>query len=330
MEKQKNKLEILGLALAIIAMLCMCASSKFALFLAFIALVINFKAKTDDKHLTASNAFGIGISVLAVIFGLISVTSGADNKKKADEVVSNVASTEKEYATDAINVISSNPDNYKGKYVTFDGCNVNIIEEDNDSIYYQIYTDLDRNTSVLVEVPKSICADKVTSDYVTVNGQIQGSKVGKTVVGVHTSWAYIIADSITPSDYINTFGKADTTWNYSDKIISQHDVSVQVTQVDFNSTETRVYVTVTNNSSNKFNIYDYNAKIVQNGQQYDVTYNYNADYEKLSSDILSGASTSGIIVFPPLSASDMQLQIEGSSDDWNIDFEPFAFDLTAQ
>lgn len=329
MKKQTSGFSVAGLVLSIFAIFLICLHPMNGVIFGVASLILCLIGKSKTQNAKGITKVGLIISAIAIIFGLLASTTGSKNSENTNDN-SQTSQSEKEYVTDSVDIVSSDPNHYKGKYITFNGCNVNEVQEDSDAIYYQIYTDLDNTNSVIVEVPKNVSSEKITSDYVTVDGKIKGNKYGKTIVGVSKNWAYIIADSITPSDYINTFGKADTTWNCSDKIISQHDVSVQVTQVDFNSTETRVYVTVTNNSSNKFNIYDYNAKIVQNGQQYDATYNYNADYEKLSSDILSGASTSGIIVFPPLSASDMQLQIEGSSDDWNIDFEPFAFDLTAQ
>lgn len=330
MGKQKETYRAIGLTLAIVSLLCVCASTKLSFVVGFIALIFSAKGITDRKHLHKLNAVGLGISIFVIFASLAGISSGVDEQKKSEKVVENATSTEKEYTTDSINIVSSNPNNYKDKYITFDGCNVNIIQEDNDNICYQVFTDLDYSTSVLVEVPKSICADKITSDYVTINGQIQGTKRGQTIVGAHTSWAYIIADSITPSTYIDTFGKADTTWTYTDKIVEQHEVAVQVTQVDFNSTETRIYVTVTNNSTETFNVFSYGAKIIQNGQQYEVTSNYNADYPSLSSELLPNASTSGVICYQTLDQSDFQFQIEGSSDDWNLEFEPFSFDITAQ
>lgn len=329
MKKQTSGFSVAGLVLSIFALFLICLHPMNGVVFGIASLILCFIGKSKTQSTRGVTRVGLIISAIAIIFGLFASVTGSNNSKKTDDT-SQTSTSEKEYVTDSVDVVSSDPNHYKGKYITFNGCNINEVQEDSDAVYYQIYTSLDNTNSVIVEVPKSVSSEKITSDYVTVDGKIKGNKHGKTIVGVSKNWAYVIADSITPTDYISTFGKADTTWTYSDKIISQHDIDVQVTQVDFNSTETRVYVTVTNNSSNKFNIYDYSAKVVQNGQQYDVTYNYNADYAKLSSDILSGASTSGIIIFPPLSASDMQLQIEGSSDDWNIDFEPFTFDLTAQ
>ncbi|MBO8157855.1 MAG: hypothetical protein H0Z32_15635 [Bacillaceae bacterium] len=57
-------------------------------------------------------------------------------------------------------------------------------------------------------------------------------------------------------------------------------------------------------------------------------YNYEAEYPEVQSDILPGVSSEGIITFPPLpeDASKFQLYFEGSSDNWELDFQPFVFE----
>ena len=63
-------------------------------------------------------------------------------------------------------------------------------------------------------------------------------------------------------------------------------------------------------------------------QQYDQTYgNAYEQYEELSSDILPGASTSGVICFGKLDPAQFKLHMEGSSDNYDIDFAPFELDL---
>ena len=335
MEKRTSGFSIAGFVLSIFAILLICLHPVNGIIFGGVALIFCIIGKNRSSNPRGIAQAGLIISAIVFVFSFILASnsmkdSNKSNDNNSDTVQERQQTNEKEYVTDSIDVVSSNLNAYKGKYITFNGCNVNVVQEDSDTIYYQIYTNLDNSNSVIVEMPKSISSEKITSDYVIVDGKIEGVHSGQTIVGVSKDWARITADSITPADYTSTFGKADTTWTYSDKIIEQHGISVQITQVDFNSTETRVYVTVTNNSSNEFTLWDSSAKIVQNGQQYDTTYNYNAGYPSLSSGLLAGASSSGIIVFPPLETSEIQLQIEGSSDDWQLDFEPFSYDLTAQ
>lgn len=320
-EKVKNStLSIVALIFSIT--LCL---SPIGIILAIIDLCRKDKNK---KHDLAVAALTIGIMAILVSY-LCGALSGKGRKNKQASVEQQeTQSEENKYTSDSIDVVSSNPDAYKGKYITFDVRSIDKIQEDSDSVYYQVYTDMNYGNSVIVEAPKDTVPAINTSEYVVVDGKIDGTYSGTTIVGVDKEWAYIVADSITPSTYIDTFGKADTTWDFSDQTISQNGVDVQVTKIEFNSIETRVYVTVTNNSSYDFNSSWYDAKIVQNGQQYDTTQNYDADYQELPFSLLPGATSSGVIVFPVISQSEMQLHIEGTSDDWKTEFEPFEFTLS--
>lgn len=274
------------------------------------------------------------LSIVALIIGVIFLLLGFFHKSSNKGTSDNGNSTtkqedagQKEYTSDSIDVVSSNPDSYKGKYITFNVRSIDKVQEDGDTVYYQAYTDTSYGNSVIVEAPKDTVPAVTTSDYAVVDGMIDGTYSGTTIVGVDKDWAYIVADSITPSTYTDTFGKADATWDFTDQIISQNGVDVQVTKVEFNSIETRFYVTVMNNSSDTFNFWGYDAKVIQNGQQYETTYNSDANYPDISTSLLPGASSSGVIVFPVVSQSEMQLHIEGSSDDWETEFQPFEFNL---
>lgn len=234
---------------------------------------------------------------------------------------------QKEYV-DSITSVTSDPDACKGKYVNFYGI-VSQADESDDEYFYQVYTDTDYDNSVLLYVPKELVSDTISSDdFISVEAKIDGSYSGQTIMGVDTTWAKLTAESIQKSSYVDTFGKAHTTWDFSDQTIEQEGISVAVTKVEFANTETRVYITATNNSSDTVNLWTSSAKIVQNGQQYEQTYgNYLADYPEVSSDILAGASSSGILCFDALEPGEFQFYLEGSSDNWDIELDPFTFTL---
>lgn len=265
-----------------------------------------------------------------VLIAFIGAVSGPNNSgENISESASeeNVDLEEKEYVEN-ISDIAGNPSQYKGKYIKFHGI-VSSIDESDEIFIYQIYIDLDYNTSVLVEVPKDILNEQISNDdYVNIDAEVKGTYDGKTVMNVSTSWAYLEANSIEKTTYIDSFGKADVTWEFTDKTIDQNGVSVSVSKVEFANDETRVYVTVTNNSNDTFNIHTYSSKAIQDGLQYENTLGYYGyDYPELSTDLLPGASTSGIICFDKLNTSELSVYISGSSDDWDLDFEDYVFNL---
>lgn len=90
---------------------------------------------------------------------------------------------------------------------------------------------------------------------------------------------------------IQTYGEAEP--------YSQDGVRVGISKIELADRETRLYVTVTNRSGRSFSFYSNMAKLIDNGRQLDPTYE---DYgQEISSDIAPGASSEGIIVFPPIS-----------------------------
>ena len=254
-------------------------------------------------------------------------SSSPSESKATTESKETEEKVEKEYVDD-INAVVTNPDSYKGKYIKFCGI-VSSVESDEDAYGLQVYVDLDYNNSVLVEVPKSLLPEIPKSDdFLNIDAKIDGSYNGQTVMGVDSTWARLTAESVEKTTYVDSFGKADTTWDFTDKVIDQNGMKVEVTKVEFAKDETRFYVTATNNSSATMSLWTYSAKVIQNGQQLEQSYgNYYANYPELSSDLLPGASSSGVLVFDAMEPSDMQLYIDGTTDNWEIEFSPFTFDL---
>lgn len=259
----------------------------------------------------------------------LSMTACGSSSDSANNASTNTSSEpEKEKEVVDISSVTSDPDACKGKYVTFYGI-VSQTDESDDQYFYQVYTDTDYNNSVLVYAPKDLVSDTISNDdFINVIAKVDGAYSGQTVMGVDTTWAKLTAENIEKSSYTDTFGKAHTAWDFQDQVIEQQGINVAVTKVEFADNETRIYVTATNNSEDTVNLWSSSAKIIQNGQQYEQTYgNYLADYPELSSDILPGASSSGILCFDALEASEFQFYLEGSSDNWEIDLEPFTFTL---
>lgn len=283
-------------------------------------------------------AVRIVISVILGLYTIGALNTGTSNGNKSKDKQTTEATADNTKAKDEkkkgkkyvdnITAVATKPNDYKGDYIKFGGYVFSVNETD-DKYALQIFIDEDHNNSVILEVSKSIIANQKISegDYIKADAKIDGTHKGETIVGVKSSWAYLIADGVEKSTYQDTIGKANTTWEFSDKVIEQHGISVSVTKVEFSDIETRVYVTVVNNSSSTFNLQDYSAKLTQNGSQYETTYNYNADYPEIPSDILPGITANGIIVFDKVEPAQFQLYMEGYSDDWETDFSPFTFDL---
>ena len=98
---------------------------------------------------------------------------------------------------------------------------------------------------------------------------------------------------------------------------TQLGYSVELQAVELAEQETRVYVSITNQGSAAFSLYSFDAKIVQNGKQYEESDNWDADYPEIQTDLLVGSSTEGVIVFPAIEQADFDVILETSSDNWD-------------
>lgn len=270
----------------------------------------------------------VAMMLIAMMAVNVTACGGSAGSSSSDSKKTESAKEEKKEYVDNIDAVASKPDDYKGKYIKFYGI-VSTVEEDDDFYGCQVYIDLDYNNSVLLEIPKDTISEvPKPDDFLNIDAKIEDSRDGQTVMGVNSTWAYLKADSVEKTTYLDSFGKAETTWEFTDKSIDQSGIKVDVTKVEFAKDETRFYVTVTNNSSDAASLWTSSAKVIQNGQQKDQSYgNYWGDYPEVSSDIIPGASSSGIMVFDAMDPSALQLYIEGSSDNWDIELSPFVFDL---
>ena len=222
----------------------------------------------------------------------------------------------------------SDPDEYKGAYVTLSGVVFTDPEYNEDGVRFQIWADPEnRDLNTVVNYAAS-GFELDTDQYVRVSGIVEGELSGFNMFSGVVSAPEIEADSVEILSYQEVMAPTIATAYAAAPEVDQFGYTVSVQKVELAENETRVYVSVTNNGAAEFKIYDFNARIVQNGRQYDQENNYDADYPELQSGILPGVTSEGIITFPALEESPFQLIIEGNSDSWEEDIQDYVFDLS--
>ena len=317
-----NSDEYKALVFSILATIFATFAGGLGCVLGIVGLVLSIIGVCKKYTKKVAPIVGIVFSCIAIFLGIIMSGSGTTVSEDI------TPKSDREYV-DNINTVVSDPDSYAGKYIKFYGIVSQTCDEGDDYYIYQAYTDTDYNNSILLKVSKDVSAKEFKEDsFISVDAKITGSYSGQTVMGVDTSWAYMIAADAKETTYIDSFGKADTTWEFEDQSIEQHGITVKVTKVEFAENETRFYVDVTNNSNDNVSIYSSSAKVVQNKKQYEESYSaYSDDYPQLSDDLTPGASSSGIITFDKIKPANLQLILEGYSDNYDIDLSDFKFDL---
>ena len=223
------------------------------------------------------------------------------------------SSQEKSYVTrDEIPSVFKDPNAYKGKYIKLSG---KIFNKSGDG--YQIWQDpVNSENDFYVIAPSD---EFQTDDYVKVDGRIDGVAEGTNAFGGQVSVLQIGNAKMEKSSYIDIVVPTKTT--LEPKISQeQSGITVSVEKVEFAEKETRVYMTVKNDSSADFDLSNYDIKILQDGKQIEQDDSsmsrHDGKYPELPYEIVSGVSTEGILVFPVLDAEkDFQIIAEGWTQD---------------
>ncbi len=274
----------------------------------------------------------MGIALAVALAGSLaacgSSSSSSDSSGDTEEV--------KEYvsAEELANVFSD-PDAYKGKYIVLTGKVFNKIDSTgNSDAAYQAYYDTENyEDDFVVYCPADFSLSE--GEYFEVDGKITGAQKFETYLGAQREVLCIQAGTVTEKSYTDVVVPAIAETTPEDAVAEQHGVSVKVDKVEFAETETRVWITETNNSADGVDIYPGQAKIVQNGTQYEYNWDSSTRYEtgaeEPSDELLPGASSSGLIVFPAIDPSqEFQVYFDSCySDNYDIQFDSFVITVPA-
>ncbi|MXP77240.1 hypothetical protein GN277_18210 [Lachnospiraceae bacterium WCA-9-b2] len=241
----------------------------------------------------------------------------------------------KEYIEESqIAELFTNPDSFKGKYVVLTGQIFVEPEKSEGTTALQAWHD-PQNAQNNFIIHYSGSESFSTNNYIKVDGRIEGTFEGENMMGGIVTAPLIKADKIEVMSYIEAVTPTIKELTPENAISEQNGISLKVDKIEFAENETRIYMTETNSSVDKFCMSTYSMKIIQNGQQIEQDMasisSFEGAYAELASDILPNASSSGIIVFPVIdSSASFQIYAEGFSDNWELEFAPFTIDIAAQ
>lgn len=232
-------------------------------------------------------------------------------------VVANSEPKNKIYLTEGeVSLIYGSANNYKKKYVKLTGQVIDV-KYDNKGQIITAYTDIANYTNDIIVYFEDKSVSIKQNDYISIDGYIKGADK-------ETSKPYIIGKEVKTISYMDAVAPTKKSVEF-DKTSSQNDVTITVQKVEFSDVETRVYVKVSNNSKDEFKFQTYSTILTQNAKQYETTYSKTA--VDVSSSILAGGRSEGILVFPKIEQSNFTLTMKGFSTNYDVDFENFTFDL---
>lgn len=228
-------------------------------------------------------------------------------------------------------ILVGDPDEYKGAAVDIVGLVFTTPERVENMIAWQMYADpQEREGGMIVYIATSGFSIK-SGEYVRVKGIVAGSVEGENLFGGKIRALAVLADSATLVDALAAAPTAVRVYRGSADSIVQHGVIISIDKVEFAETETRVFITIVNNSNDEANFYSFNAKAVQGNRQFEAEFGFAKDYPEVQSELLPGIQSSGIVVFPAMDPStETQLHFEARTLDYLLDFRPYQFRIPAK
>ncbi|WP_214885517.1 MULTISPECIES: DUF4352 domain-containing protein [unclassified Exiguobacterium] len=267
------------------------------------------------------------LSFVIVILGACGDSESSTSKdSNASEEVSNKGKLKAE----DYEKLYSDPEKYIGYEVELTGQVFTEPEKDSDGTYIQFWADpenSEKNTLAAVNDPNLKIS---TNDYVIVKGVVKDKYEGENAFGGTIQAPVILAESIEVSDYISVISPTEKEI-VVDKEVNQNELVVTLQKIEFAKNQTRVYLKVKNNTQDNASFYSHSTKLIIGNKQLEEEY-FNSEetgLEEIQSEILPGIETEGVIVYPAIELSEntIKLNAEAYSDNYDLDFKPYVFEV---
>ncbi|MEG1433219.1 hypothetical protein [Eubacterium sp.] len=251
--------------------------------------------------------------MLILLAVIVMIFAGCAQKEVSTEPLTN----------DEISDLYQNPNSYKGRIVNLSGKVFNIDEN-----MVQIYADpINRAKNTMLDLSDAGGGQVSNDDFIQITGTVIGEFNGSNAFGASLKAPEIHVSEVKKSDYQTVVAPAQKTIEVN-QTIDQSGCILTLKKIEFADSETRCYLSATNNSSDKLSIYSYGSKIIQNGKQYEVESNYDANYPSFSGDIMPSATVDAIIAFPKIEQKGFQLIVGAYNYDYSLNISDYTFDVT--
>jgi len=228
----------------------------------------------------------------------------------------------------SFDAVNANPDAYKGEVVEWGGMVFSDPERDDSGVYLQMYYGDSVDKAFVVGYKKPDFQVK-SDDFLKVLGVVKGSFEGENAFGAKLKRTLIEAGYIEKSTRSAVASPAEMIAQVN-KDNSQNGFTVTLEKVEIASDETRVFVRLKNDSSQKINFYTFDVKLTQGSKQFEHKILLN-NSEDLPSEILPGIEAKGVIVFDAVDKNSKNLKVflgKPTGEDWSQKWEDITFEIT--
>lgn len=262
-------------------------------------------------------------------FGISACGSGASSNSSG-------SGEEKVYVKESeFDELFTNPDQFKGKYVILTGQLLDAPEKNGDTVTLQAWYDTKNYSQNFIVYTNETDESFSSNDYIIVDGIVDGELKGENYFGEEVTAPLITDAKVTKSTYKDVVAPT-VSEILPNATAEQKGFTVSVEKVEYSDVETRVYMTVANNTNESISFGAYDIKILLDNKQINIdnasSSMYDGNYPELSYDIAAGASTSGVLVFPIIEqGKDFQIIVPDIfSDNYEEEFSDMKIDISTK
>lgn len=277
------------------------------------------------------------MSMLLIACGETGTTSESANGNEENTVTTEeTESTEEksakgEVAVEDFDKMYSDPRSYQDYEVEYTAQIFTKPERDEDGTYIQAYADpanYEQNTIIFIADPDLAVESE---DYIKVKGIVRDQFEGENLVGGSVAAPMIEASTVEVVDYITAVSPTRETVEVGQEI-DQQGYLVALQKIELAENQTRVYVKISNNTDDSISYFSHSTKLIVENQQLEPEYTYESGLPEVQSDILTGVESEGVITFPAIDPETTSLTFhsEGYSDNWELEIDPFVFEVVIE
>ena len=211
------------------------------------------------------------------------------------------------------NGVYTNAKSYKGYHINIKGKVFQVMSDNGNVKGIQVWLDPDTCEQNLM-IYYNTNVDVKQGDYIICSGYIDSVTEYKNAYDAKLFAPLVISSDLKKSTYMEVMAPATETIAVKNIKQEKYGYSVLFEKVEFSEKETRVYVTAKNDGKETLYFDADGAVILQDGKQYNAESNFDANYDEIPYEIVKGATSSGIIVFPKINTKDFDLTIDVHSE----------------
>ncbi|WP_214748959.1 MULTISPECIES: DUF4352 domain-containing protein [unclassified Exiguobacterium] len=272
----------------------------------------------------------VSLIVVTVMLGACndnkSSTSESEDVKKTESVKTKGKLKKEDYEK-----LYSDPKKYKGFELEITGKVFAEPEKDEKGTYIQVWADpekSEKNTLVAIDDPKFKIK---TDDYVKIDGVIKDEFKGENAFGGTVTAPIVLAKHIEVVSYLTAVSPTLKDLQV-DKEINQSGIKMTLKNIEIAENQTRVYVKIKNDTKEKVSFYPGSAKLIVGNKQLEEEYvdSETTGLQEIQNEILPSIETEGVIVYPAIDLSETQIKLnaEISSENYDLEIKPYIFDVS--